>query len=77
MQQMIKRLTNLHENIVNDVPQLKRGQVWCHTCGSTLKVDSAQCLRSGWPLCCGYTMSIDSPEERVRLRSMEANHDAE
>ncbi len=44
-------------------PSLVRGQVWCRQCGATQKVDSAECLRSGWPLCCGYTMTIDSPEE--------------
>jgi len=45
-------------------PQLARGKVWCHRCGSTRQVDSAQCLRTGWPKCCGETMSIDSPQER-------------
>jgi Zn finger protein HypA/HybF involved in hydrogenase expression len=50
--------------VVNDVPQLKRGQVWCRKCGRTMKVDSAECLRSGWPKCCNETMTIDSPEER-------------
>ena len=56
-------IKNLHENIVKHVPKLKRGQVWCRECGSTKKVDSAECLRSGWPLCCEYTMTIDSPNE--------------
>ena len=46
-------------------PKLTRGRVWCTTCGNTKKVDSTECLRSGWPKCCGYTMSIDSPEERI------------
>ena len=53
--------------IVDEVPQLKRGQVWCRTCGHTKKVNSARCLESGWPKCCGYTMTIDSPEEQERL----------
>ena len=57
-------VTGLHERIVSDVPQLSRGRVWCHSCGATMKVNSAECLRSGWPLCCGETMSIDSPDER-------------
>lgn len=47
-------------------PSLTRGQVWCRTCGHTKRVDSAACLRSGWPKHCGYTMTIDSPEEQVR-----------
>ncbi len=45
-------------------PQLARGQVWCLTCGATQKIDSADCLRTGWPKCCGTTMSISSPEEQ-------------
>jgi hypothetical protein len=53
-----------HQSVVEQVPQLKRGQVWCHTCGHTERVDSAACLRSGWPTHCGETMSIDSPDER-------------
>jgi hypothetical protein len=59
---------NIHNTIVESVPQLKRGVVWCHTCGATMKVDSGDCLRNGWPKCCGYTMSIDSPTERVNLQ---------
>lgn len=58
-----------HESIVEQVPQLKRGQVWCHECGHTEQVNSGEALRSGWPKHCGYTMSIDSPEERAALRS--------
>jgi len=42
-------------------PSLERGMVWCKKCGNKLKVDSADCLRSGWPKCCGYTMTIDHP----------------
>ena len=48
-------------------PKLARGRVWCHTCGKTLKVNSGECLSSGWPKCCGETMSIDSPEEHKAL----------
>lgn len=57
-----------HKSIVADVPQLRRGRVWCLKCGHTLRVDSATCLSKGWPKCCGETMSIDSPEEREALR---------
>jgi hypothetical protein len=45
--------------------RLKRGQVWCLHCGKTENVVPSTCLDSGWPECCGKTMSIDSPEERV------------
>lgn len=58
----------MHKGIAEKVPSLKRGRVWCHVCGHTEAVDSAQCLATGWPKHCGQTMSIDSPEERKRLR---------
>ncbi len=45
-------------------PKLARGMVWCKRCGASIKVDSGKCLRTGWPECCGETMTIDSPEER-------------
>ena len=46
------------------VPALKRGIVWCRQCGRAQNVDSAKCLTSGWPKCCSYTMTIDSPAEQ-------------
>ncbi len=64
MDDIVKRASGLHEKIVADVPALQRGQVWCYRCGHTEKVDSAQCLRRGWPKHCGETMSIDSPALR-------------
>ena len=51
-------------DMVKGHPKLERGQVWCHRCGATRKVDSAKCLATGWPECCGETMSIDKPGER-------------
>jgi len=64
----VKRLT---DSIVDDVPQLKRGQVWCTVCGKSEKVNSGKALRNGWPKCCGYTMTIDSPEERRAMQGKE------
>lgn len=58
---LLTKLEGLHQRIVDDVPALRRGQVWCRHCGATLKVDSADCLAHGWPKCCGYTMTIDPP----------------
>jgi Zn finger protein HypA/HybF involved in hydrogenase expression len=55
------------ETIAGAVPQLARGRVWCRQCGFTMTVDSAECMRIGWPKCHGETMTIDSPEERERL----------
>ena len=59
----LNNVSNLYQNIVDEVPALKRGQVWCRQCGATLKVDSATCLRTGWPKCCGSTMTIDAPDD--------------
>jgi hypothetical protein len=66
---LIARLGRLHETLATCHPKLARGQVWCHSCGYTRKVNTAAALRNGWPLCCGQTMSIDSPEERASLRA--------
>jgi Zn finger protein HypA/HybF involved in hydrogenase expression len=55
----------LCQHLAQSHPKLERGQLWCRSCGSTLHVDSAECLRSGWPKCCGATMTIDAPEERT------------
>ena len=57
------------ESIATCHPKLTRGQVWCKSCGATLRVDAAKCIRYGWPKCCGHTMTIDSPQER------EVDHD--
>ena len=57
-------------SVVERVPQLRRGKVWCTVCGRMERVDAGACLtRTGWPKCCGYTMTIDSPEEQARFRS--------
>ena len=56
------------EDVSETIPQLKRGLVWCTKCGNSQRVDSRQCLSHGWPECCGETMTIDSPEERARLK---------
>jgi len=55
---------SLHKRMADQVPKLKRGEVWCRKCGAHMQVDSSSCLRDGWPKCCGETMTIDSPEER-------------
>lgn len=51
--------------ISEHVPQLTRGQVWCTVCGHTERVNASVCLREGWPRHCGYTMTIDAPDERA------------
>lgn len=57
-------MQDLYDEMAKSHPKLERGQVWCRTCGGTKKVDSAECLRRGWPKCCGETMTIDGPKER-------------
>jgi len=52
----------MYNNIIENVPQLKRGLVWCKKCGREESVNSSICLRNGWPECCGETMTIDAPE---------------
>ncbi len=46
--------------------KMQRNRVWCIQCGQSRSVDSVHALRNGWPKCCGYTMTIDSPEERAK-----------
>jgi hypothetical protein len=48
-------------------PKITRGQVWCKSCGSTRRIDGSQAMQWGWPKCCGYTMTIDSPDEQAAL----------
>ena len=57
----------MHDKLTSSHPSLQRGMVWCRICGRSQRVDSAGALRNGWPKCCGYTMTIDSPEEQKRL----------
>lgn len=58
--------------VVADVPQLRRGRVWCRSCGHSERVDSAHALSSGWPTHCGSTMTIDSPAEQARFAVTDA-----
>ena len=56
------------------IPQIERGMVWCTTCGAEKRVDGLATLNGqngGWPKCCGYTMTIDSPDERAAAPSEE------
>lgn len=64
----MSNLRDLHEAMAASHPKLERGMAWCRHCGSSRKVNTADCLRHGWPQCCGETMTIDSPEERAELQ---------
>ena len=58
------KMAGLHDSLAQSHPKLKRNMVWCRICKRSQKVDSTKALRSGWPKCCGQTMTIDSPEEQ-------------
>jgi hypothetical protein len=66
-------ILSVHKTLAESTPRLRRGIVWCTVCGRELKVDSAHCLAKGWPMCHGYTMTLDSPEERA----LHADHPSE
>lgn len=55
-------MSDLHEKLATSHPSLERGRVWCRHCRRTQRVDSAERMRTGWPKCCGYTMTIDHPD---------------
>ena len=61
--------TALIAKLVEPVASLKRGRVWCRYCGRSKKVNSVNCLTGGWPKCCGYAMTIDSPEEQKAMET--------
>ena len=53
------------KSLMAGIPQFVRGKVWCTVCGRAQKVNCGDAMRSGWPKCCGYTMTLDSPLERA------------
>lgn len=55
---------SIYDGLANCHPSILRGKVWCTVCGKEQAVIAKTCFRDGWPECCGYTMTIDSPEER-------------
>lgn len=57
-------MSDIHETVSGLVPQIRRGMVWCRSCGASQRVNGANALRTGWPKCCGYMMTIDAPDER-------------
>jgi len=63
----LKKEAAMYEQLGRSHPKLSRGRVWCIACGRSESVKAASALRSGWPRCCGATMTIDSPEERRAL----------
>lgn len=60
---------NYTDSLVDKIPQLKRGIVWCIVCGGSMEINSGDALHYGWPDCCDQAMTIDSPEERAKLEA--------
>lgn len=58
---LVERIKTLPDALAISHPALARGMVWCRTCGTVAGVDAAQAFRTGWPKCCGATMTIDPP----------------
>jgi len=59
-----------NEPLGTNIPKIARGQTWCIRCGNTKRLNGVDTLNGqngGWPKCCGYTMTIDSPKERALL----------
>jgi hypothetical protein len=69
MRDLLSRFAGIHDRLAETHPKLSRGMVWCRTCGRSQSVNPAGSLRGGWPKCCGYTMTIDSPEEQAALKA--------
>jgi hypothetical protein len=59
-EQLIARASTIHDTLARCHPALEAGKVYCTTCGRKEQVDSADCLRHGWPKCCGATMRLGS-----------------
>lgn len=61
LEALAERSIGLHDKLIECHPKLARRQVWCRSCGHMQRVENG--LRDGWPKHCGYTMTIDPPEE--------------
>ena len=49
-------------DIAQDVWGKEYGEVRCRECGAAERVNYAVCLSSGWPKCCGCTMTVDKAD---------------
>lgn len=48
----------MYRDMGNSHPDLKRGLCECSVCHRRETVNSAACLATGRPKCCGYTMTL-------------------
>lgn len=58
----------VYQRIIDSNPQIKRGIVWCQRCDRKVRINPYQTLSTrSWPQCCGFTMTVESPEERAEV----------
>jgi hypothetical protein len=55
-QRTVRRVVG--DNLYRDMAKSLGTTCRCGTCGRVQEVDPADCLRRGWPKCCGYTMTL-------------------
>jgi hypothetical protein len=65
LEQLVEQSASLHAAIARSHPALERGLVQCVTCSAQRSVDPVECLRSGWPRCCGATMRLVTGNEHA------------
>lgn len=65
---LLETEATMYSEMAKAHPSLERGMVWCRTCGRSERIDSAACLRSGWPICHGETMTIDHPSTWIEIK---------
>lgn len=63
---LAKRIAGIHDTMA-EAAGIKQATVYCTVCGASQEVDGAECLRSGWPKCHGYTMTLD--KHRAALKA--------
>lgn len=49
-----------HAPVKEEREAVPRMRVRCGVCGREARPSHRKALRSGWPVCCGYTMTLES-----------------
>lgn len=55
--EIISGLQGLHDHMA-DAANIKRCRCRCGVCKREIQVNGSECLRQGWPECCGRTMTL-------------------
>lgn len=58
LRRLVERARSVHQVLGDAIGN--PGTVECGSCGARKQVDTAECLASGWPSCCGSTMTLKS-----------------